>query len=222
MIQVQTGVSSPIFLRLFDGATSKFPRADVRKEDGTPVVTVDLTHQANGRYVGAVTFPANGYYYVDFTVYDDFARTIESLIHTETTDLYLAETPVDIANAVWDAPTLAHVLPGSFGAANAFLPFECALTAAIDPELDILDIQVWLNKNNAAVLAPTTAQVLLYNSIGGIVLTLTSSTPSAVGVFNMTSAVISGTLAANQTYTALITITVGADSFNSTKALQVF
>jgi len=222
MIQVQTGVSSPIFLKLFDGSPSQFPRADVRKEDGTPVTTVDLTHQANGRYIGSVTFPTDGFYYVDFIVYSDAGHTSENLTYSEKTDLYLAETPVDVADAVWDAPASAHTVPGSFGAANSFLPFECALTAAIDPELDILDIQVWLNKNNEVVLAPTTAQVLLYNSIGGIVLTLTSSTPSAVGVFNMTSAVISGTLAANQTYTALITITVGADSYNSTKALQVF
>jgi hypothetical protein len=213
MIRAYTGVPSPIFLRLYNGATNKYPIALVKKEDGTPITTVSLTHQANGRYISSVIFPTNGYYYVDFIVYDDVGHTIKNVDNSEITDLYLAEptgtlTPEDIAAIV-----------SASSAANR----DIDMTTTIDSATDTIEFLVWSDLNHDTIEDPISAVMSVFNGAGTLIFSLPiNSSPTAQGVFYFTKTPITGVIARGETYVVSITIVAGLTSLQKLKSFTVF
>jgi hypothetical protein len=161
---------------------------------GTLASTVVMTHIINGTYGGTFTPQPNKIYVVNKMVY---------------TSLTLLTTDSSYS-------------PGSESfASNTF--YACEMAAAIDPAFDILTFQVWLEQNREVVANPQTAEVNVFNSLGApIVIGLMSSTPSSQGVFTLTFDHASNVFAANQAYTVTVSIGLGPNIFETTKALTVF
>lgn len=129
---------------------------------------------------------------------------------TTTDDLSLLAKTTDVTTAE------ANII--------AALPtFGCEMAASIDPSLDILTFQVWLEQNHSVVTDPQTAEINVFNSVGApIIVGLMSSSPSAQGVFTLTYAHASAVFAANQAYTVTIDIVKGINDYETTKAMTVF
>ena len=122
---------------LGDGASDQFPKASVIDAGGSVVATVDLTHAANGTYVGSYTAPAFAQkMVVNYTIYRDAARTLVSHKHDFSEDV-LFVGPDEVVKAliaalptgVWSIaesttfPTnsmgfVLKLLKGSMGKAN--------------------------------------------------------------------------------------------------------
>jgi hypothetical protein len=65
--------------RLDDGVETKFPQATIYNKDGTIIATKNLTHMGEGHYSDITWVPSSsGYYTINYTVYDDGGRTINS------------------------------------------------------------------------------------------------------------------------------------------------
>jgi hypothetical protein len=161
---------------------------------GTFVGTVLMTHIVNGTYGGTFT-PMPGKSYV-----------VNKMVYT---DITLATTNTDYQ-------------PGSESfQANTF--YACEMAVAIDPSVDAMTFQVWLEENRAVVTAAQTAEVNVFNSVGAPIITgLTSSIISAQGIFTLTYTHASNVFLANQAYTAVLTITLGPNTYETTKAFTVF
>lgn len=119
-------LGDPIRLRLqlFDGATGLFPRAVIYNEAGAPVAgsPFALTHLAGGLYQSDAFVPGVvGQYDASFTVYTDAGFITESSLYARALEVFdvraaaAALDPAQVASAVWDAQTSAHVVAGSFG-----------------------------------------------------------------------------------------------------------
>jgi len=194
---VQPGSLLPFEYAAFDLSPSLFVAMSIYDvTSGSPIflTTTAMNHVVNGIYFGTFTPLADKAYLISKAVYTDGSFT---------------------------TPNTSYPPQGESIFASSIV-YECSLTAAIDPALDILDIQVWLNKNNTIVPSAQTAHVTLYNSLGNPLIILNSFSPDSQGVFNLTFPSASVTLMANQTYTAAITITDGSLTISSTRALQVF
>lgn len=133
---MQAGDPIILSLTLFDGATDKFPRAELFEYDelfaraaftGSPF---DLTHLAGGYYDkfgAALAFPASVFQVVAiYTVYDDAAHTIVSTQHSQNVDVFILDNfppdaGTDVAAAVWNKAMTAHVTAGTFGEGVNFI-----------------------------------------------------------------------------------------------------
>ena len=82
MISADIGVSTPLELMLFDGATDKFVRVRIRTTTGVLVDTIDLAHIGEGLYTAIWTPGAGGYYHANSTVYSEVTCTTEDLIYS--------------------------------------------------------------------------------------------------------------------------------------------
>ncbi len=80
-----------------DGAETVHPQAEVYEPGGAvPVATVDLLHQAKGRYEGSWTPAAVGSYAVVFIVYADAGHTVEHIAYTrESEQIFVAQSDSD-------------------------------------------------------------------------------------------------------------------------------
>lgn len=124
MISADIGVSTPLELMLFDGATDKFVRVRIRTTTGVLVDTIDLAHIGEGLYTAIWTPGSGGYYHANYTVYSEATYTTEDLIYSRTTEPYKvgpSTTPESVANAVWDELLIQHLDPGSAGEALYYL-----------------------------------------------------------------------------------------------------
>jgi hypothetical protein len=131
MIIADVGVSTPLELMLFDGATSKGVLARIRTTAGVEVASVVLTHIGDGLYTGSWTPSIAGFYHASFIVYVDTDMAIEDRIYSRTTQVYKITTPEQIASAVWDSLWPLHQIDNSFGKIvsgfiNSFDPSEIA------------------------------------------------------------------------------------------------
>ena len=122
MISADVGVSTPLELMLFDGATTKGVRVRIRTTAGVLVTSVILTHVGEGLYTGTWLPVATGYFHANYTAYTTGACTVEDLLYTRTTELYKVVDPGGIdpdiyAHAVWDVLLGNFTVPGSFGEA---------------------------------------------------------------------------------------------------------
>jgi hypothetical protein len=124
-------VPTDLALQLNDGNTAQYPRAFVYA-GATLAATVDLSHDAQGKYRGPWTPAAAVDYDAVYIVYSDAGRTAESPIYTRETERWqpasLAANPAAIAASVWNASMAAHTAAGSAG---AFLNRLTAVRAAL-------------------------------------------------------------------------------------------
>ena len=91
MPQVGIGEKIPLYMYLEDKDPAKFPQATVKKPDGTAVTgsPVDMASIGDGSYRNiTIDMPDEEFVVSEFVVYDDAARTIESVIHFPTSELY--------------------------------------------------------------------------------------------------------------------------------------
>ena len=81
-MQTEPGVAVPLSYTTVDRATDVYPKAFVYNSAGTEITTVNLSHIANGFYVGSYT--PDGTYEtlkIHYVVYSDAARTVVSDVH---------------------------------------------------------------------------------------------------------------------------------------------
>jgi hypothetical protein len=122
MILAKIGTPAELQIQLYDGASTKGPRAYVRNSVNALVATVDLTHAGQGNYTGFFTPSAAGYYVASFTVFTDLTHTVEDMGYSRDSDIYCAYdkdlSTADLASAVWGAARASNNIAGSFGEAN--------------------------------------------------------------------------------------------------------
>lgn len=90
---IVTGDIIPILLFLQGKEETLYPQAVIRRADGVVVDTVDLDHQVGGLYVNSgadIAMPVTEFVTVQFTVYTDVNRTVESLRYNSTIDTFAA------------------------------------------------------------------------------------------------------------------------------------
>lgn len=88
---IPNGDTVPLSLQLEDGATGKFPQAEVIDQTGAPIVgsPFDLTHRNEGLYTStSLTMGAQDALHVSYIVYDDAGHTTESDEHARATDVF--------------------------------------------------------------------------------------------------------------------------------------
>ena len=131
--------------------------------------------------------------------------------------------PVSITEDLSGLAKTTDVTAAQAAIIAAIPQFDCEMASAIDPALDTLTFQVWLEDANQVVTSPQTAEVNVTNSVGAPIITgLTSTSPSSSGIFTLVYDHASAVFAANQAYTVSITITSGAKTYESTRSITVF
>lgn len=160
-IITQSGEAVPLALILEDGNTSKFPQAKVYDAVGSavPVSTVDLTHLTLGYYYASYVVPSASKFTVVYTVFDDVGRTVISPAYTRAQDILIADIP--------EAAPLT----------------EAHLNVAYNDNTQLFTAAIWMDRNGATVVSPTSSTIVLRDQSGAIVFTLSSSTPLSNGVF---------------------------------------
>lgn len=80
-----------------DGNTGVYPQAEVYAPGGAvPLATVDLSHQAKGRYEGSWTPPSVGSFAVVFIVYADAGHAVEHIVYSrESEQIFVTSSSVD-------------------------------------------------------------------------------------------------------------------------------
>jgi hypothetical protein len=106
------GAAVPISLLLADGDAGKFPRAFVYDQSGALLITIDLTHSANGLYVPASVYsmPDRIFITVVFIVYDDALFAVESTKYNRVSDTFQKADYSTLASTIDGAQTLQSVL----------------------------------------------------------------------------------------------------------------
>ena len=91
------GDTVPLSVQLFDSDTTKFARATVRDDSGTPVSgsPFSLGHVGNGRYESSSLLFPSGTNYVNATyeIFDDAGFTIFSELHASAIDTFSLTVP---------------------------------------------------------------------------------------------------------------------------------
>jgi hypothetical protein len=130
--------ATPVTLELLlsDGSPSQYPQATVYL--GAAVeATVDLTHQAQGLYVGSWSPMTIGPYLVVYVTYSDAARTIENTSFPRVQEQWREDPAVSglwsealpgaypagsagrilgqLASSVWEELATSHTTPGTLG-----------------------------------------------------------------------------------------------------------
>lgn len=121
MISADIGVSTPLELMLFDGATSKAVRVRIRTTTGDLIHTANLTHIGEGLYTGSWVPSSIGYYHAVYTAFTDSSYTTEDFTYSRTTETYRvtlpgALDPAVFAQSVWNAALTDYNIAGTFGA----------------------------------------------------------------------------------------------------------
>jgi DNA-binding protein len=134
---IRVGAQIPIQLQLFDGATGKFPRANVRDATGAAISgsPFDLTHIADGQYANtAAVMPNTPFVTVQMIVYSDAGRTIVDTGYSYAIDTFtldnsaLASTALD--NTVWTNAKAAF-LDAAISSRNSVAPDNASIATIL-------------------------------------------------------------------------------------------
>lgn len=120
MISADIGVPFILERTLSDGDTGKGVQGIIKKADGTPVSTVNLTHIGLGTYTGTYSHSTAEYLVVTYVVYTDPTFVTEDQCYERSSKVYRVGStcnPNTIADAVWDELTNQHTIPNTFGEA---------------------------------------------------------------------------------------------------------
>ncbi|KPJ58562.1 MAG: hypothetical protein AMJ46_14030 [Latescibacteria bacterium DG_63] len=96
---------------LEDGNETQYPRARIYEPGGiSPIATLDLDHQVDGRYESSWTPSAVGAFSAHFIVYSDAAHTIENIVYSrEVEQIFASASDVDdLAAAIVRLLGLSH------------------------------------------------------------------------------------------------------------------
>jgi hypothetical protein len=117
---------------LENGEGNFYPQAEVYASGaGTPTATVDLVHQAKGRYEGSWVPSTVGTYTAQFFVYADVGHTVESIVYSrEAEQVFVSGSSVD-ALAVSITRLLGLVHENSFIDNTTFDESNQLLTARL-------------------------------------------------------------------------------------------
>jgi hypothetical protein len=164
-ILARVGEAVPLVLVLEDCDTTKFPQAQIFDDVGTvaPIATANLTHVASGYYFASYTVASANKFTINYTVYDDAARTIVSTTHGKTQELLHSDVPEDPATILSELA-------------------EAQLNCAYDDDLLILRAAAWMDRGGQTVTSPTSATITVRDQAHGLI-TSDTTTSSTNGVF---------------------------------------
>jgi len=113
---IRVGDQIPIWLQLFDGVTTKFPRAVVRNAAGTAISgsPFDLTHVADGLYSNSsAVMPSTPFVTVQYLVFNEVGRTTMDNNYSDEIEIKELDTsaPASTAldNTIWTGAKAAFV-----------------------------------------------------------------------------------------------------------------
>ena len=162
----------PLSVQLYDGDTSKFPRAEVLDPTFATVTgsPFSLTHTANGLYSNnSFTATSNGVYLATYIIYNDSSFTTESNAHSRVEEAFNVSGAVTVDNsaiaaAVWDTSigSGAHDTSGTAG------------------EILLRTTSITINAISNALAQP----VIGYVQDTGTALGFTQDTGTAIGITN--------------------------------------
>jgi len=95
-LSIHPGATMPLSLTVADGATGKYPQAEVYADDGTLLGTYDLTHRGNGLYTNNLQTMPTSHEFVTavYVVYNDAGHTVESTTHLRASDIFAPDPTV--------------------------------------------------------------------------------------------------------------------------------
>lgn len=138
MPQVAKGKKIPLYMFLEDKDPAKFVEAVVKDQDGGFIAaSVSMTSVGDGSYVDySVTMPGTAEFAIaEFTVFDDAAFLVESVIHFPTAELYEIDAAVDeIKQSI--EPQLAGITPPGSSLSVEFDAGEMEAEIEIPPAID--------------------------------------------------------------------------------------
>jgi hypothetical protein len=143
--------------RLDDGVESKYPQATVYNKDGTLITTKNLSHIGEGHYSDITWTPSSsGYYTVNYTIYDDGGRTINSDYNQTVESVFVTKYPALSSQAQGISSQLFNIsggLPlGQWHGEGAWGASVSTDLSAIQPELDFISSQLfWLSGLNIGI-----------------------------------------------------------------------
>lgn len=153
-------VATDISLNLNDGDVSQYPRAYVY-DGGSLSATIDLSHDALGRYRGSWVPAAAVDYDVVFVVFSDAGRTIESPTYTREQERWQPSPTVSAAGAVWGANLASYVGPGT--AAESLSRLTAARAAIIDVMGPNTDLTLKILRNRLELADGATGNWVLFD-----------------------------------------------------------
>ena len=111
-LNIPPGDRLPLSLTLADGATGKYPQAEVYSDDGTLLGTYDLAHHGSGFYANnAQTMPSGSEFVTAvYIVYDDAGHTIPSTTYERASDIFFPDTTVRGTDIVDGTVTVTEAL----------------------------------------------------------------------------------------------------------------
>lgn len=171
-IGLEVGEIVPLNLQLGDGATSKFPQAEVRDQDDVLITIVSLEHKSKGLYAPAtlsdITMPNKTSITATYIVYDDAPHTIVSAAYDRDLDTFIR---INVDNYKANVSALALEANVETHAGNALTTYAAAKTSdltAIDTKIDIIK---GLSQENYRIFNPvysganlTSATIKIYSS----------------------------------------------------------
>lgn len=152
MIRVEIGHYAPLELTLFDGSMNRGVKAEVRSMLGALLDTVNLSHSANGLYIGAWLGNTLGYFHVSYIVFTDLTYAVVDDFYTSPAEVFSVENPItlnisvqQIADAIWDSKIVDHTDNGSFGKMldeQVSTRADKLDVADIDARLDVIEADI--------------------------------------------------------------------------------
>lgn len=168
---LRAGDQIPLQLQLWDGSTSKFPRAFVNDATGASISgsPFDLSHVANGQYSNlTAVMPSTPFVTLQFIVYSDAGRTIVDLNYSYAFEIQELEN--SLPSASYTAPdnaSVATILTRTDVATSTRLasasyttpPTVVAIRTEIDSNSTKLDVAVSTRLASAGYTAPDNSSI---------------------------------------------------------------
>jgi hypothetical protein len=135
-----------------------------------------------------------------------------SLTEPVTTDLDLAP----LAKSTEVNAAKAEIL-------DAIPKHDIDMTTAINPDTDEIEVQVWMDLDNATIEDPFNASISVFDGLGALIFSSPVSTDhTPQGVFRFIRGNASALLSRNKTYVVSATITHGTETLQKLKSFVVF
>jgi len=166
---IRVGDQIPIWLQLFDGVTTKFPRAVVRNAAGTAISgsPFDLTHVADGLYSNsAAVMPSTPFVSIQYLVFNEVGRTTMDNNYSVEVEIEELDTSAPLTtaldNTVWTGAKAAFIdVAISSRAAAATAVSNVDYTSSRATKIDFLDVAVSSRLATAGYTAPDNADIVL-------------------------------------------------------------
>ncbi len=162
---LEVGDTVPVILQIADGNAGLYPQAEIRDDAANLLVTLDLSHQAEGLYVPAAPYsmPDEIFIKITYIVYTDAGHTTESDVYLRDIDVFCSINPVDYKATGFAVPNEYDAVLGTLSTEANATSNKNEVTAEVNANETKIDtiigaITLLNNLSIADVQAALTAQ----------------------------------------------------------------